>query len=74
MDNTQWVSDTRRVITTGPGQLAVQLKTEVQHALEIKQGDIVEIKVRNTGAHIEPVKRGEKSGGFTGEPDEVQNS
>ncbi len=59
---TEWLSDTRRVIVVGGTGLGIHLKKDITAALEIKQGSLVEVRIRNTGKMAEPDTRKKKEG------------
>ena len=53
----EWLSDTRRVVIVGGKGLGVNIKKDIVDALELKQGSLVEIRIRNTGKFAEPDAR-----------------
>lgn len=57
MDTNSWLSDTRRVVIVGKAGLAVGIKKDISDALDIKQGDLVEIRIRTTGFVAKPDTR-----------------
>ena len=62
MDKTEFLSDTRRVISLGKTNgLAVRIKTDIVKILEIKQGSMVEIRIRNTGTVLPKMNRGQNA-------------
>lgn len=48
-----WLSDTRKVVKSGGGCLAININKNVCEALGLKVGSLIEVKIRNTGTVIE---------------------
>lgn len=62
MEKDIWLSDTRRVCVTGANTFNIHIKQDIAKALELKQGSLIEFRIRNTGKILEVFKRREKKG------------
>ena len=53
-EETQWLSQTVRVYKAAKNSCQIPIKADIVKALEIKPGQLVEVRIRNTGIQAPP--------------------